>query len=191
MPQIKTLFKVLAVALMFSIYGCSSQKVEQDAAKPNPFCLGNADLPQQLADLFSEVDDQDLLHEALGAAGQGKLCQGRVYQSAANSQITVFRAWNSTNANSKLGKWWAFQAPGGKISTFRADYEICYQWSALDKLASCTLKPGAKVVLGTGQSATCSEYLTYPVSDKQQVYISDASASVNDCKTFDGEFSWQ
>ncbi len=48
-----------------------------------------------------------------------------------------------------------------------------------------------KVVVGTGQSAECSDYLTYPVSDKQQIYIDDAANSLADCATFTGEFNWQ
>jgi hypothetical protein len=71
------------------------------------------------------------------------------------------------------------------------DDEICYQWSPLDKLSGCLLRPGVDVVVGTGQSAKCSEYLSYPVSAAQQVYIKNASSAVSDCRSYDGKFSWE
>ena len=90
-----------------------------------------------------------------------------------------------------MGKWWVFNEPAGKVSQYRTDYAICYQWSPLDKLTRCTLTPGAKLVIGTGQSAECSEYFTYPVSAEKQIYLNDAEAFVSDCTTYDNEFSWK
>jgi len=182
---------ILATILIITFYGCSSYPIEKDLRITAQQCLGNSDLPEYLTSEFQQIDDGQLLNEALGSPKKGKLCQGQVYRSKEDSNITVFRAWNSTNPNSKFGKWWAFQKPAGKISKYRSEYEICYQWSPLDKLVRCTLKPGTKVVVGTGQSAECSEYLTYPVSDKKQIYIDDASLSLTNCTLFDGEFSWK
>jgi hypothetical protein len=177
--------------LTVALYGCSSYPIEKGTASTVQLCLGSSDLRASLANKFEPIADEQLLSEALGEAERGKLCQGQVYKSKADSQIVLFRAWNSTNPSSKFGKWWAFQKPTGRISTYRSDYEICYQWSPLDKLVRCTLKPDMKIVVGTGQSAECSEYLTYPVSDKQQIYIGDASTSVTSCSVYDGEFSWK
>ena len=178
--------------LLFALYGCASPRMEQpatDAAKSS--CTGSVDLPARLANQFEPAENEPLLNEALGEAMQGKLCQGRVYKSKVATDIVIFRAWNSTNPNSKFGKWWSFQEPTGKISAYRSDYEICYQWSPLDKLVRCSLKPGTEVVVGTGQSAECSEYLSYPVSDQQQIYIDAAAMAVADCVEFDGVFKWQ
>ena len=152
-------------------------------------CLGTTKLPVSLQEYFHEAENSELLNRALGEPEKGKLCHGQVYQSQKN--ITVYRAWNSTNPNSQFGQWWAFYQPSGQTSQYREDYEICYQWSPLDKLASCELKAGATVVVGTGQSAQCSEYLTYPVSDKQQIYIENASDVVSNCEVLDAEFSWK
>ncbi|UXI04634.1 hypothetical protein [Photobacterium sp. TY1-4] len=148
-------------------------------------------LPQGIAAHFEAADDPALLSSALGEPEQGKLCQGQVYQSKPDAKVVLFRAWNSTNPNSQFGQWWAFHQPSGKIAAYRSDYEICYQWSPLDKLVSCTLKPGTKVVVGNGQSAKCSAYLTYPTSEKQQVYLVDAANAVMDCSVYDGVMSWQ
>lgn len=154
-------------------------------------CLGGVSLPENLSNNFDPVSDEKLLSKTLGEPGKGKLCQGQVYKSKADAQITVYRAWNSTNPGSQFGKWWAFDKPAGKTSKYRLDYEICYQWSPLDKMVSCTLKTDTKIVVGTGQSAMCSEYLAYPVSSKQQIYIDDAQNSVKNCTVFDDEFNWQ
>jgi hypothetical protein len=183
--------------LTVALYGCSSYPIEKGTASTVHLCLGISDLRASLANKFQPIQDEQLLGEALGKAERDKLCQGQVYKSKADSQIVLFRAWNSTNPNGKFGKWWTFQRPTGRISTYRSDYEVCYQWSPLDKLVRCTpkpdmkLKPDMKIVVGTGQSAECLEYLTYLVSDKQQIYIGDASTSVTSCSVYDGEFSWK
>ncbi len=183
--------KIIAIIFILTLYGCSIYPIGKETQTTSRLCLGSTNLPDYLTDKFVLIEDKQLLNKALGLTNEGKLCQGKVYKSKPDTQITIFRAWNSTNPNSKFGKWWAFREPAGKISAYRSEYEICYQWSPLDKLVRCTLKPGVKVVAGTGQSAECSEYLTYPVSDKLQIYIDDASMSVTDCSIFDGEFNWK
>lgn len=182
---------ILITTLTLTLVGCSSYVIEPEPKKVAPVCIGNPELPQQFASQFEKIKDDKLLQAALGDPEEGKLCQGQVYQNSTNAQITLYRAWNSTNPHSKLGKWWAFEKPAGKISTYRAEYEICYQWSPLDMLVSCTLKPNTKVVIGTGQSAECSQYLTYPASKKKQIYIADASTALLNCRVLSGEFSWK
>lgn len=178
--------KIVFWVCVVSLSACSYQT--------KPFatsCLGDTDLPKVLAASFDAVTAPNLLKETLGKPEQGKLCQGKVYQSKADSSVTLYRAWNSTNPNSRFGKWWAFSKPQGKVAEYRRDYEICYQWSPLDMLAVCTLKPGTKIVVGNGQSDKCSQYLTYPVSAKQQVYLIDAQSQVMHCKLYADEFNWK
>ncbi len=190
---------ILSGALIITLYGCSTASIEprsqvEESTAQSAIeyeCEGSVDLPAHLADKFIKVDDSALLNESLGEPEKGKLCQGQVYQSKKETQIVLHRAWNSTNPYSKMGKWWAFEQPTGKVSQYREEYEICYQWSPLDKLVSCTLEEGTTLVVGNGQSAMCSEYLTYPTSETQQVYISDASTSLGNCTVLDGEFSWK
>lgn len=169
--------------------GCA-QHAPQETTYTPAACLGSAALPAAVAGQFDAIEDPALLQQALGEPEQGKLCQGQVYRSKADTRVAIFRAWNSTNPNSQYGQWWAFDQPSGPVAQYRADYEICYQWSPLDKLASCTLKAGTKVVVGTGQSAKCSEYLSYPVSETQQIFIVDAADAVADCSISDGMLSW-
>jgi hypothetical protein len=53
------------------------------------------------------------------------------------------------------------------------------------------LQVGSTVVVGNGQSAKCSEYLEYPVSAAQQVYIESASDVMLNCSGFDSMMDWQ
>jgi hypothetical protein len=154
-------------------------------------CPGTVDLPVEFAGRLEPAEDDTLLKASLGAPNAGSLCQGKVYEVVPDdAEVTIYRAWNSTNPNSRLGKWWSFTRPNGKVAQYRTDYEICYQWSPLDKLTQCKLKPGTKLVVGTGQSATCSQYQSYPASAAKQIYL-DSQLAVHDCKDYDLDFSWE
>lgn len=193
---------LITAALVMALSGCGVLHVHDDAHTHEPvaseqttppynICHGTTDLPPQYAGMFDAITDDTLLQSALGEPNKGMLCQGQVYQAKQNINVTLYRAWNSTNPNSRLGKWWAFNQPDGMVAKYRSEFEICYQWSPLDSMVECTLDAGTKVVVGTGQSAECSQYLTYPVSASKQVYIQDASASVANCKDYNGVFDWQ
>lgn len=154
-------------------------------------CLGDVSPPANLAHAFEPANDPALLAAALGEPEAGGLCQGAVYRVKANTSVQLYRAWNSTNPGSQFGKWWAAEMPAGKVADYRTDYEICYQWSPIDKLTECQLSAGAVVVIGTGQSAQCSQYLTYPVSASKQIYIQDARSVTSNCISGDDTFNWQ
>ncbi|MBF9000300.1 hypothetical protein [Vibrio nitrifigilis] len=188
--------RILLFCIPVALSGCSAwQQSENNATSdttvtPLAQCLGHTQLPEKLANQFYAVNDSKLLNQSLGEPGKGKLCNGAVYQAKPKTKVVIYRAWNSTNPNSKLGSWWAFSQPSGSIAKYRENYEICYQWSPLDKLVRCTLKPGTKIVLGGGQSAECSQYLSYPTSKSQQIFIEDASSAVKDCVEYTGMMSW-
>lgn len=185
---------LVAFVALGVLHGCANNSVQpatEATVPPAQTCVGSTALPPSLAASFEPVDDGALLAKAIGQAGQGLLCQGQVYQSKVDAPVVLFRAWNSTNPHSEFGNWWAFGKPDGKVADYRKDYEICYQWSPLDMLVQCTLKPGTRVVVGTGQSAQCSQYLTYPVSAAQQVFIDNPGPVMSDCTTYTGEFNWK
>lgn len=154
-------------------------------------CIGANTLPAQVASAFVEVQDAALLAQAVQPPTKGGLCQAKVYQNTA--PVMIYRAWNSTNPGSRIGSWWAFEKASGSVSQYRRDYEICTQYSPLDKLTQCKLKTGSIIVVGTGQSAQCDQYLTYPASASRQIYMpkDKANVSVNNCEDFDGEFAWK
>lgn len=178
---------LITSALVVLVQGCATQPATTSANAPA--CEGSVMLPSALAGKFKSVDDPKLLDTAMGEPLAGGLCQGAVYQST--EEVTIYRAWNSTNPGSQFGNWWAFNQPAGKTADYRKDYEICYQWSPLDKLVKCTLQVGSTVVVGNGQSAKCSEYLEYPVSAAQQVFIESASDVMLNCSGFDSMMDWQ
>jgi len=117
---------------------------------------------------LSEVTDPALLETALGAAGQGKLCAGKVF--VVEQPVTVYRVWDSAKSYTALGRWWSFELPEGPKSDYRKDNDICPAWSALNQMSSCRLKVGAKIVVGPGQSAQCKCF-KYPKSAVNQVFI--------------------
>jgi len=191
----------MSTLLILSLCACTGPLVKEDlysgkslapsVKQSHNECLGAVELPAEFVGLFEAVEDAALLHSVLGAPNAGMLCQGKVYKATQDLDVTIYRAWNSTNPNSRLGKWWAFSRPNGKVAQYRYDYEICYQWSPLDKLTQCHLNAGTKLVVGTGQSAECSQYLTYPASAALQIYIEDSSPSVSDCSDYDAQFNWR
>jgi hypothetical protein len=114
------------------------------------------------------VADDALLQEALGATGAGELCAGQVL--VALEPVTVYRVWDSARNYTRYGSWWSFQRPEGPRSQYREDNSICPSWSELDRMSACTVKVGAKLVVGPGQSAQCKQ-MTYAKSATNQVYI--------------------
>ncbi len=113
-------------------------------------------LPEQAVPLAAE-----------GASGHGGICRGRVYE--VREPLEVHRLSDATRA-SPLGPWWALRPPAGSRDAYREAYAVCRAWNALDIAITCTLKPGTRVVVGSGQSADCAER-TYPKSPVHQVYL--------------------
>lgn len=184
---------LVALILALSATGCMQLAPTSSAqangmvpdAPPHPqssqHCAGKTTVQKGFEDFLEATSDDALLQKALGQPNKRGLCQGQVYTVKKNTNVAVFRAWNSTNPKSQMGNWWVFEIPEGKIAQYRADYEICFQWTPLDKLVRCTLKPDAHIVLGTGQSVECSPYVTYPASEKLQIYIDNVPTALSDC----------
>ncbi|MCF6777436.1 hypothetical protein L3V83_12775 [Thiotrichales bacterium 19X7-9] len=153
-------------------------------------CTGDLSPPSQLSSNLKPINDKKKHHKAIKEPLSGALCQGRTYQVV--KHFTIYRLWNSTNNNSQLGHWWVFDKPQGLISDYRANYGICYQWSPLDRLVSCTITEGATLIIGTGQSIKCSEYLQYPTSNYKQIYINQNTLKKKliNCTTEKAYFNW-
>jgi hypothetical protein len=161
---------LLAVCVFpLSFWACGSQ--EDMMVDVNPLdgvaCVGMVDpAPSGLA----QVDDPQLLNDALGKSGDGKLCYGQVF--AATAPVTVYRVWNSAKSYTEFGKWWSLIKPTGPVDTYRNDNAICPEWSELNQLTRCTIKVGAHVVIGPGQSANCM-MMMYGKSAVNQVYMAN------------------
>ena len=154
-----------------------------------PACVGNTQPPASRSEFLTPVTNGVLLQQALGEPTKGGLCAGQVYE--VTKSFTIYRAWNSTNPGSEKGSWWAFSQPQGSTAQYREDYEICYQWSPIDMMTQCKIAAGTQVVIGPGQSAYCSQYLTYPTSPAKQIFMTNAADATSNCETFQGVFQWQ
>jgi hypothetical protein len=127
-------------------------------------------LPEKLVGkaVVLNADDPDYARAAVASAvkpaGQGGVSAALVVRIT--QDIPVYRMWNGPakkdargNTN-RLGGWWSYDAPKGPVETYRSDYEICVSWNDLTWVASCTLRAGAVVAIGPGQSVsaeTCGD----------------------------------
>lgn len=115
-------------------------------------------------------------------AGLGGVSQATVIRL--NQDMAVYRMWNGPQPggrSNRLGGWWAFDKPTGTREGYRRAYEICGTWNDLKRVAVCTLKKGAVVAIGPGQSVsaqTCQDnsgYETYGANTRDwQVYVDQA-----------------
>ncbi|MFM2065213.1 MAG: hypothetical protein RLZZ584_122 [Pseudomonadota bacterium] len=109
------------------------------------------------------------------ASGQGGVCAARVFAVPVpvHTPVTVYRVYDSANPRTQHGGWWSLTRPTGARDDYRARNAICREWSALDRLLACQLKPGAEVVLGTTQSVGCGDGTLYPRTADVQVYMAN------------------
>lgn len=127
-------------------------------------------LPHKLEGKATVLDaaDPDYGKAVIGSAvkpeGQGGVSAGLVVRTT--HDIPVYRMWNGPDKKdargntNRLGGWWSYDAPKGPVAKYRKDYEICQTWNDLAWVAKCTLKAGAVVVIGPGQSVspeTCGD----------------------------------
>lgn len=125
-------------------------------------------LPETLADkaVVLNADDPEHARAVAGSAinppGKGGVSTALVVRITRD--IPVYRLWNgpgkkdSRGNTNRLGAWWSYDRPAGPADKYRFDYEICRSWNELSWVATCTLKKGAVVAIGPGQSvstATC------------------------------------
>jgi hypothetical protein len=119
-----------------------------------------------------------------GEPGQGKMVKGQWQLVKLTEDIPVWRLWagpqkrDSHGNTNEYGAWWSADAPTGTRKGYRAQYQICKAWNDLTWVTRCTLKKGAVVVVGPGNSVappSCGEGSTeaYPENDHDwQMWIS-------------------
>ena len=123
------------------------------------------------------------LASAVKPPGDGGISQGLVVRLTAD--VPVWRMWNGPakkdgqGHTNRLGQWWSYDAPHGTQTEYRIDYEICKTWNDLTYVARCTLKKGAVVAIGPGNSVspkTCNDAtgaVAYPAAPNDwQVWVS-------------------
>jgi hypothetical protein len=123
------------------------------------------------------------LASAVKAPGEGGISPALVVRLTAD--VPVWRMWNgpakkdANGRTNRLGQWWSYDAPHGTQQQYRTAYEVCLPWNELIYVAKCTLKKGAVVAIGPGNSVspkTCGDPLgkeAYPAAPNDwQVWIS-------------------
>ncbi len=121
--------------------------------------------------------------DATGKSGEGKVT--RPYVVRLTADMKIYRLWagpdvrNAQGQTTRIGQWWTFDKPSGTLDSYRRRYEVCEKWNTLRWVATCTLRRGSVVVIGSGQSVsakTCGNgNESYPENDRDlQVYVSKA-----------------
>ena len=161
--------------LLLGLSACASQTADTHGLALPPALTGKV--------AVLAPDDADYaranLSGAVKPAGQGGVSQALVIKLS--QDLPVYRMWNgpvTTGTGNRLGGWWAFDSPRGTREGYRRAYEICGTWNQLAYVATCTLKQGAVVAIGPGQSVsaeTCADASgneTYPANPVAwQVYV--------------------
>jgi hypothetical protein len=185
------LHALLPSLLALLLLACTATPPPVTPLPATPPALAEAalSLPAQLvgkAVLVAKGDPDEAradLASAVKPAGEGGLTQGLVVRMIAD--VPVWRMWSGPakkdakgNTN-RMGQWWSYDAPHGSQQEYRSDYEICVSWNDLTWVARCTLKKGAVVAVGPGNSVspkTCEDPAgkeAYPVNTHDwQVWIS-------------------
>jgi hypothetical protein len=149
------------------------------------------EVPRQLASSLELVgpDDKDYVAadpaDATAAPGNGNVSKAVVVRLTRDRP--VYRLWagpavrDAQGLTSRLGQWWTFDPPSGTRTDFRRRYAVCVKWDTLQWVARCTLRRGAVVVIGPGNSVsaqTCGDPTgreNYPANDRDwQVFIHQA-----------------
>lgn len=159
--------KILSVAMLTLLVACSPAPQPMTEPQENlaPSCVGSA--PSEIEGT-TLVENDSLLNAVIGEVGKGMLCEGRVFQ--VDSTIQVYRVYTKAKSYTALGSWWSFNQPVGPREEYARANDICPEWSALDIVHHCTIKPGTQIVVGPGQSAQCEQELL-PASANIQVYV--------------------
>jgi hypothetical protein len=171
----KNPFFALVLLVLVGLSACSSitttPSAPQTVGIDGQVCMLNRvdSLPEATA-----VNDPAMLALALGASLKGGICAGKTFKI--HQPLQVYRLWDSQVAASQYGSWWALTRPSGSRDAYRQDYGICPNWSALNRLTACTVKPGTVIVIGSTQSVQCDDG-SYGVSPSSQVFIKNNAAA--------------
>lgn len=109
--------------------------------------------------------------------------------------LIIYRVWNHSNPQSEYGNWWTFEYPedGTYVQTYRKENGICSEWSPLDMLSSAEIKRASFIIVGSGASVECNEFVKYStdIVTSTQVYIDSPTKKLQHVKTIgrDG-FLW-
>ena len=166
--------RICAVVLALAISGCAQlpanlATVAKDESGIDGLpCVGTI---ESVAPGLVEFGNAPLLAQAQRPSGGGFLCAAKSF--AVTQPVRVYRLIDSKQPYSKLGGFWSFDRPTGTREDYRAQFAICKQWSQLDRLIACDVRPGTVIVVGTTQSADCGEGFIYGKTAANQVFVAN------------------
>jgi hypothetical protein len=149
-------------------------------------CVGS--VTNSNAGLFAS-DNLALLSKTQMPSDKGGVCAGKVF--GASAPVVLYRVFDSSKPYTKFGNWWSLKPPGNSKAEYRAANAICPEWSNLDRLVSCEVRPGTQVVLGTTQSAQCADGAVYAKTSEIQVFVpNDGRVGIIHVGNCAAEASW-
>ena len=172
MPTLRNAFPTFVMPLALAVAGCANLPANtatiggETSGVDGLACIGGIGAT---APGLVEAANPPLVAQAQRQSGNGYLCSARSY--VVTQPVRLYRLTDSTQPYSKLGSFWSFERPTGTRDDYRTQFAICKQWSQLDRLLSCEVRPGSMIVVGTTQSADCGDGITYAKTAANQVFV--------------------
>jgi hypothetical protein len=166
----------MSLLFLLAVTGCVKHLPDAPSPRPMPAALAGHAVVLAPGD-----PDYDRAHvtEAVMLPGAGGVREALVVRIT--DDVPVWRLWSGPDKRygggrtNRIGQWWTPDAPGGTRAQYRVDYEVCAAWNDLTWVVQCTLKAGAVVAAGPGQSVsaeTCGVAgEAYPTSDHLQLFV--------------------
>lgn len=183
--------RFLPVAIIFSMALSGCANLANNAASSEQGIDGVACVGSVATSVpgLSDSGNPTLLAKAQMQTGKGGVCSARVF--SATAPVVLYRVFDASKPYTKFGGWWSLQRPGSSKPDYRAANAICPEWSNLDRLVSCEIRPGTQIVLGTTQSAECADGSTYAKTAESQVFVAnDGRAGIIHMGACSEETSW-
>lgn len=181
--------RVTALIFSLALSGCANLTIGAGSGErgiDGVACVGNV---AGAVEGLSESGNPTLLARAQLQTGKGGVCAAKVF--AATAPVVLYRVFDASKPYTKFGGWWSLKRPGDSKAEYRAANAICPEWSNLDRLVSCEVRPGTQVVLGTTQSATCADGSVYAKTAETQVFVAnDGRAGIIHVGGCSEEASW-
>ena len=174
------LFQTSALLLSIVLGGCAN--IAGTAGKPPTAdvgidgvpCVGSTTAP---ASGVVESTNPTLVSRAQLKSGAGGVCSAKVY--AVTEPVVLYRVFDASKPYTQFGTWWSLKKPEGTKADYRVANAICPEWSPLDRVVTCEVRPGTQIVLGTTQSATCADgSILAKTADIQVMVPNDGRAGI-------------
>lgn len=109
------------------------------------------------------------------------------YENTSQEPIVLWRVYNTSYPQSAMGRWWSLDDPTkSSKDEYRQANAICPEWSPLDGIAKCELRPGGDFVIGHTDAVRCKT-VNYLASDTLQIFLVNPLEDLYNCTVSDWE----